>query len=819
MNAERTRIEVAVAFAVYQTYTYVVPEEMQPLVRPGKRVLVPFGSRQITGYVIGFPAGDPEVEDLKPVSDILDDTPIFPEEMIPFFRWVADYYIHPIGDVICDALPGGINPAEYATYERPEFIDGELAAGDDRLGPLEKRIVAVLEQGPARAAAISKKLDADVTHSTLQKLERQGWIHKKKQLHHARTRHKTRRYAVLSRNPSHPSTWENLSEPKIRILEHLSENGETAVDRLKQIVPTAANHVRDLCGKGLLAVTEKPVYRDPFGEAVEPDTPPKLTGEQQRVINEVAGAMNEGFAAFLLAGVTGSGKTEVYMQLAAAAIEKGRTVLVLVPEIALISEIERRFRARFGECVAVLHSGLSAGERFDQWMRIARGQSPIAIGARSAIFAPFARPGLLIVDEEHDTSYKQEGRLHYNARDLAVVRAKQADGVALLGSATPSIQSVNNVASGKFRELNLTRRIHKQSLPEVHIEDLRNHKDVRGTGRFITATLHRAVKETLARGEQVLLFLNRRGFASYPVCASCGAPQKCRHCDITLTLHKKANIYKCHMCGYFRAAVSACDTCGAKSIKQLGLGTEKLEAAVQEMFPEARTARMDKDTTSRKGALIKILKDLRNGEIDILVGTQMVAKGHDFPNITLVGIICADLSLSFPDFRAGEMTFQVLAQVSGRAGRGTSPGRVILQTYNPEHFSIVSAQQQDFMRFYKEESRFRKALKYPPYARMVQIKLAGKQKESVTGHAQELGRLCQQLTRGENERCRQVQVLGPIEAPLARIAGRHRWQILLKAPTAAALQQFVRRLMAENPAAFSGREVHTAVDVDPFFMM
>ncbi len=816
MPLKTMHIEVAVPFPVYSTYTYAVPGDVWPMVAAGKRVLVPFGNRRVAGYVLGEDTRENSGHEIKEILDVLDDQPIFPATMIPFLRWLADYYVHPIGEVICEALPGGINPAECAVYELPEFVNCKLADADDRVGALEKKILLLLENGPARAVELVRKLGCDIPNSLLSKMERNGWVCRKKTLSRAKTRHKMRRYVRLT---AEAIPEDALSDPKQQIIDYLAQHGESSVDRLKEMNSTAATHVRNLANKGIVEIFEKPVYRDPFGEPVEPDTPPQLTGEQQKVIREVISAMDGKFAAFLLAGVTGSGKTEVYMHLTAAALDAGRTALILVPEIALISEIERRFRARFGQRVAVLHSGLSTGERYDQWMRIVNGEAPIAIGARSAIFAPFANPGLIIVDEEHDTSYKQENRFHYNARDMAVVRAMQSNAVALLGSATPSIQSISNVAARKFRELNLTRRIHRQALPEVQIIDLRNHKDVKGSGRFITAELHRAIKETLGRGEQVLLFLNRRGFASYPVCASCGAPQKCKHCDITLTLHKKANIYKCHMCGYFRAAVSVCDTCGAKSIKQLGLGTEKLEEVVSALFPDARVARMDRDTTKNKGALLKILKGLRQCTIDILVGTQMVAKGHDFPNITLVGIICADLSLSFPDFRAGELTFQVLAQVAGRAGRGTRTGRVILQTYSPDHFSIIAAQQQDFMNFYNEEIRFRKALGYPPFSRMVQIKISGKDRDAARKHAEATGRLCQQLKAGDDAKCRAVDIMGPIEAPLSRIAGRYRWQILLKAPGVSPLQQFLRRLMFENSPHFNSREVRTAFDVDPFFMM
>jgi primosomal protein N' (replication factor Y) len=435
------------------------------------------------------------------------------------------------------------------------------------------------------------------------------------------------------------------------------------------------------------------------------------------------------------------------MQIVAEVLKRGRSVLVLVPEIALITQMERRFRARFGECISVLHSALSAGERYDQWTRIVQGDVTVAIGARSAIFAPFNDIGVIIVDEEHDSSYKQDGKLRYNARDLAVVRAKQNKCMALLGSATPSIQSYYNVATKKFSELTLKKRVEQRPLPKISIVDLRQNRDARGTRRFITTELRQSMAEALDRGEQVLLFLNRRGYASFPVCGVCGQAMRCKHCDISLTLHQRANAYRCHYCGFSRAAASSCDYCGSAKIKHLGLGTEKLQDMVAKIFPKARIARMDRDTTTRKGSILKLLKGLRNKTTDVLVGTQMVAKGHDFPNITLVGIICADLSLSFPDFRAGERTFQLLAQVAGRAGRGDRPGRVILQTYNPEHFSISAAREQDFISFYHQEIGFRKALNYPPFSRIIQFKISGKDPEKTKSHSRLLGELCRALKK------------------------------------------------------------------------
>jgi primosomal protein N' (replication factor Y) len=529
--------------------------------------------------------------------------------------------------------------------------------------------------------------------------------------------------------------------------------------------------------------------------------------------------LGKGFQTYLLDGITGSGKTEVYMRAAAAALEKNQEALILVPEIGLISQMERRFRARFGECIALLHSGLSPGERFDQWMRILRKEAKVAIGARSAIFAPFENLGLIVVDEEHDDSYKQESKLRYHARDLAVVRAKLQGALALLGSATPSVGSYYNVHTGKFRGLNLSKRIEDRLLPEVTIVDLRDPQGRRRATPFMTKELEEGIAATLQRGEQTLLFLNRRGFANYPTCVLCGAPVSCKNCDITMTLHQEANALKCHYCGYTRAQAVGCHTCGSPKIKLLGLGTERVEAKIKEIFPKARVARMDRDTTARKGALVKILRDLKAGDIDILVGTQMVAKGHDYPNITLVGIICADLSLNFPDFRAGERTFQILAQVAGRAGRGTQPGRVVLQTYNPDHFCILTAKDQDYRAFYDHEIRFRRTLKYPPFSRLIHILVAGKDKEQTALYAQNLGEVCRTL-QSENRTYREkVKRLGPVAAPLPRLQKKYRWHILLKGLKPGPLHSMARALMdrVERPVSKTG--VKVIVDVDPVDML
>jgi primosomal protein N' (replication factor Y) len=813
MTSPTTYIEVAVALPVYQTFTYSVPQAFLPLVAIGKRVLVPFGQRKVSGYILDHPR-DVGSKDIKHIFDVLDEYPLFPPTMLPFFRWIAEYYKHPIGDVIKNALPGGINIYDYAVFSIS--AEGQSALTRGSVTPLERDVLELLISGTFRLKDLNKQLKQSIPSALIQSLERRGRITQTRMLRGGRTKSRSERF-IRPTQSSLPL--EGLSPAKKKIMNIIQAKGEIALKEIKASVPSAPKLIRTLELSGYLTILHKRMYRDPFGEAISPDTAPSLNREQRDVVCKICEQLNNDYATFLLQGVTGSGKTEVYMQVAAETLNSGKTVLVLVPEIALITQMERRFRARFGERVAVLHSGLSAGERFDQWSLILQNKADIAIGARSAIFAPFENIGIIIVDEEHDTSYKQEGSLRYNARDLSVVRAKLNGCVAVLGSATPSIQSYFNARREKFIEVNLKKRIEKRPLPGIKVVDLRQSRDARGIRKFITPQLHQAMIETLERKEQVLLFLNRRGFASYPICASCGQPIRCKHCDISLTLHQRANAYRCHYCGFTRSSSSRCPICDSAKIKQLGLGTEKVEQALIGLFPQSNIARMDRDTTRRKGSILSILKGLRNKHIDILIGTQMVAKGHDFPNITLVGIVCADLSLNFPDFRAGERTFQLLAQVAGRAGRGAVPGRVILQTYNPQHFSIMAARDQDFQAFYKQEIIFRKALNYPPLSRMIQLKISGKDSKKTKKHAQFVGDLCRDLQSGQTEFKSHLEILGPIEAPLVRIAEYYRWQILLKSLNAKALHGFVGRLLNESSVCFNNPNAKVVIDVDPVFMM
>ena len=803
-------VEVAVALPVFGTFSYRVPEIWTDAAVAGVRVLVPFKNRRATGYVLG-PGQAPANIDLLPVEDVLDPAPLLPETMIPWLRWMADYYLHPLGEVIRTALPGGLTDADIAIWHLTEAGAAALAGGS--VEAPHRDVLETLQRQPARVRSLRRRLKTPGLTRHLAALARLGWIERHQTLVRGAARPKSERFVRLAEGVDPAAVGPKAGA----LLLPLLEDGEAvSMADLRARIPNVARLVSRLAARNQVTVEERPVFRDPFGEPVCPDLPFRLNTDQQRAADAIVSRLGGGFVTFLLAGVTGSGKTEVYLQAAAEAVRRGLNVLVLAPEIALIAQLEHRFRARFGADIALLHSGLSAGERYDQWRRIVAGETRVAIGARSAVFAPFPAAGLIIVDEEHDGAFKQETGLHYNARDMAILRGRYDGAVVVLGSATPSMAALHAAAAGRYRRLDLPQRIEARPLPSVEIIDLRADRDKRGARRFLSAPLLTAMQETLDRGEQALLFLNRRGFAACPVCAACGEALRCRHCDISLTLHQARGVYQCHYCGYQQPVNIRCPHCGADKIRPIGLGTEKLEALVQGLFPRARVARMDRDTVSRRSQLLTLLRQLREGAIDVLVGTQMVAKGHDFPGITLVGIVCADQTLNFPDFRAGERTFQVLAQVAGRAGRGASPGRVLLQTFNPDHFSIRAACAQDADLFYRQEMALRQALAYPPAARLAMVRLAGRNPEGTAAAARRMGEVCRQQAAGEGEG---IEVLGPAPAPIEKIAGRHRWQILIKDADAQRLRRLLGRVQAEALGARRPRDVRVVIDVDPQSML
>jgi primosomal protein N' (replication factor Y) (superfamily II helicase) len=596
--------------------------------------------------------------------------------------------------------------------------------------------------------------------------------------------------------------------------------------RLLATADGAGVPLRDARAAGVTTGALRALVRDGLAEArraprprVAPPALPErprlaLTAEQRGAADAIAAAVRgDGPASFLLHGVTGSGKTEVFLAAAEETLGAGRDVLILVPEIALTHQVVERVRARFGDRVAVLHSGLGPRERWDEWRRIRAGEARVVVGARSAVFAPLARPGLLVVDEEHDAAYKQEDGIRYNARDLAVVRGRLARAVAVLASATPSAESHHAAREGRHVLLALTSRPTPQPLPAVELLDLRSEHRPRGGDALLSPAVRGALEGNLAADGQTLVFLNRRGFATYLQCPGCGATASCPHCSVTLTWHKRAGALACHHCHYHRPPPRACEGCGGPPLEAFGVGTEQIETMLQACFPDAAVDRMDRDAAQRPGAQRRILRDWHAGDTDILVGTQMVSKGHDVPGVTLVVVLLADLSLNVPDFRAGERTFQLLVQVAGRAGRGTAAGRVLVQTLRPEHPSLTAAARHDYAGFIAGELERRRALGYPPFARLVLLRLDGPDEARVERAAVRLAeRLRMQATTldaGEGA------VLGPAPPPVARVRGRHRRQILLRSARVPALRALARTARAtENALRRAG--LRLVIDIDPY---
>ena len=591
-----------------------------------------------------------------------------------------------------------------------------------------------------------------------------------------------------------------------------------ALSAVRQQVKNADYWVKKLCKQGFIRVDEEEAVRDFRCAQALPDEPsPELTPEQQAVFDEVAAAVvKPSFKPFMLFGVTGSGKTEIYLRLAEDAVMRGKGALVLVPEIGLSTQLEALFRRRFPACLAVWHSGIPEGARQDQWREIVNGRKTVVLGARSAVFMPVRDLGLIVVDEEHDSSYKQDDRLRYHARDVALMRARLLGIPVVLGSATPSLQTIHQAKLGHYRSLSLPGRILDRPLPELEIVDMRRESSL---SRVLSFRLRTELTKTLEAGDQALLFLNRRGFATCYVCSVCGHVLQCDSCSVSLTYHRQEKILRCHYCGKEEAVPERCPACDHTSLFPLGFGTERVETEVKHLLPGARIVRIDRDSVDRPEDLVASLNTVRRREADVLIGTQMVGKGHDFPHITLVGVINADTALQFPDFRAGETTVQLLMQVAGRAGRGEKPGRVILQTYNQFHYTIGCVSRLDYQGFCDIELESREKLQYPPFTRFMKFLVTSGDEKLTESAARRLAAICREEAANAGESGRHVAVLGPSPAPLAKLKNRFRWHLFAKAWASRDLQDFAESVMISAKADPVMKRVQIAVDRDPMMSM
>jgi primosomal protein N' (replication factor Y) len=678
------------------------------------------------------------------------------------------------------------------------------------LEPIQGKVLSEIRRhGKITLKKIIKTFSGEVLRSQLFFWKRRGLIHIEAEVREKEVKPKFEKVVQFIGGES----VEPLSRKKAEILQWVEERGEVFYSELTKMFKSPSKAIQSLESSGLIATSNREVIRDLSARPELKAYPkPELTSHQEAVLNEILrGIHSKRFSPFLIHGVTGSGKTEVYLRAIEEVMNQGREAIVLVPEISLTPQLLSRFKDRFGENLSLLHSGLGRGERYDQWRRIWKGEVKIALGARSAIFAPFRNLGIIVVDEEHDPSYKQEEKLKYHARDLAVVRAKQDEVTLLLGSATPSLESFHNAERGKFHLLSLPERIEGKPLPRVEVVDMKRE------GGLLSERVRAALQKNIEDKRQSLLFLNRRGFANFILCPDCGLTFKCPNCSVTLTYHLRDRSLRCHYCDYRIPAPGDCPQCRGHRLRGVGIGTERLEQEINLIFPEARVSRMDRDTTSRRRAHQQILKGLESGSIDILVGTQMIVKGHDFPNVTFVGVVSADTALHFPDFRSSERTFQLLTQVAGRAGRGEVFGEVVIQTYNPDHYTILKAKDHDFIGFYQEESQFRKALDYPPFSRLINFRLTGNSEKRTKAAAEEVGKIGKSLLKTRYRKG--IEILGPSAAPFAKMKGKFRWQMLAKGKSSQLLHQFAQELALLAEDYTKGKGVNLDIDVDPIFIL
>ncbi len=834
-------LEVAVCAPVRQTFTYAAGSaEASDLSLSdfcGRRVLIPFGRRPVTGYVVGENCADSTAFKIKPILRRIDEQPLFHASMVPFFRWVADYYHYPIGLVIKAALPAGL-----ATKPKKKVV-----LVDSHCDIASRKISAeitgtawfqkLLNVGELTLSESRELLSNNGENETLATLADQKIITISAELDRDRIRAKRElcyqlspqliRFFKGSTTDSVAADKElgiaagrSLTHAEIKSIKLLKELQETTSPVPRKELAARYGYgeklLKGLAEEGIVERCRKRIFRSPYGDLLPYyPRPDNLSSDQKAVLEPIEAALkSRQYAPFLIRGVTGSGKTEVYLRAAEKVVAEHRSVLVLVPEIALATQVEAHFVSRFGELVALLHSGLSQGERFDEWWRIQTARARVVIGARSAVFAPLQDIGLIIVDEEHDSSYKQEDGLRYNGRDLALVRGKLAGSVVILGSATPAITSHHHSTTSKYQLLEMNHRIGERKLPEPLVVDLKESADRKGFKLF-HPDLQGALQKTFTDNNQSILLLNRRGFSTSVICRNCGTVVECSHCKVSLNHHRQKNLLLCHYCGYSVASKRSCSVCGSDNLQPMGFGTERVEEEAARLLPEARIARLDSDVASDRKRFLAILQAMSRREIDVLVGTQIVAKGLHFPHVALVGIVMADSGLGFPDFRAAEKTYQLITQVTGRAGRGDAEGTVIIQTMQPEHYAIAMAAGNRYAELVEKELAIRQSVGFPPYCRLVFIIVEHPDDSGARKSGTEIAALLRSWSRQYDSQ-QQVTVLGPAPAPLERLKDRYRWQILIKSNNLEMLHGVTEWISSQYKASGQTR---VTIDIDPENML
>ncbi len=794
-----------------RNFTYALPLSLRHRAQVGCRVIVPFAHRKLLGVIVALHATKPQGE-CKEVIRLVDETPVFDAEMMALAGWVSEYYCAPLGEVLRGMAPltgEARKSVVYTLTQDGRDLIRQSVLGLSTEGPAEQ-ILRLLDERPQNETVLKQRVTGAGVHLT--KLIRKGLVEREEfQVQKDPLRMASGRLLVEGLQPSPPLEFEGRKLPKAEreLLSFVALHpGEHALNELEDVVKNASSAARALARKGLLRTRPRPVVHGGMGSGVRHP----LNEQQQVALDALVEALKAGeFRAFLLQGVTGSGKTEVYMHAIEAALEMGRSALMLVPEIALTPAMAGHFYHRFGDKVAILHSAFHDAERASQWRRVQSGEAGVVVATRSGVFAPIPNLGLILVDEEHDGSYKQEETPRYHGRDVAVYRASTHKAVVVLGSATPSLETRYNAELEKYQRLLLPERVSGRPMPEVEIIDMRQEFLETHSKDPFSRRMTEAVTERLEKNEQVMVLHNRRGFSTQVVCRSCGHAAGCPHCAVTLTYHRRHKRMLCHYCGYAEAVPKVCAQCASEHLHFVGAGSEKIEDYLHQYFAGARIARMDRDTVGGKRGYETILEGFRDGAYDILVGTQMIAKGHDIPNVTLVCVVTGDAALSLPDFRAAERTFQLLTQVAGRAGRGYSPGKVLVQTMHPDHYAVTLAATQDYEAFYATEMAFRRQLRYPPFAFLANVLLRHEKQEEAMRMATEVKWLLDPPPE-------HTRVMGPAEAPVPKLKSEFRYQILLKSASRAALRRIILRIR-EHAAQMHWKATSVVLDVDPLNLM
>ena len=838
--------DVAIPLGVDRVFTYLVPAEFAPQAEPGKRVVVPFGKKLVTGLIVALPSNS-SVSSLKSLVDIVDPAPVVTAELLDLCRWVAEYYQAPLGEVLKAALPHAFSGSSKTLVHLLLQPDDQRLRSTGMGRSRRAEMIRVLrEDGPCTTQELSRRLRVKGIAAIVNVMAAEGLVRTEEIL--PKTRGGSRSIQVIVFRAGDPAAWvEALANLPARkkgarqILSTLIDSADggareiTVADLLrKSSAGSAAAHA--LAKTGLIDIVRREVTAQEEYGTEEQTLKIALNAAQNAIVDRVVAALDQGkHRTFLVHGVTGSGKTQVYIEVIRRTLDAGKNAIVLVPEISLTPQIVRRFKSHFGEQAMVVHSRMAAGDRLGVWRHALAGNCRVVIGPRSAVFAPLPRVGLIVVDEEHETSYKQfDASPRYHARDVAIVRGRNSGAVILLGSATPSVESYHNALTGKFELLEMPERVDALPLPPITILDMtterkelyaavkeRTPMEDRATlKRFHQPALSRVLRDKildrLSRREGIILLQNRRGYAPFVICEECGHSEGCSECSVTLTYHMAQRHLRCHYCGLVQPVPTVCPSCGGTALRLQGVGTQRVESELAEVFPDARVLRMDLDTTTRKGAHHRILERFGRREADILLGTQMVAKGLDFPHVTLVGVISADTQMLLPDFRSAERTFQLLTQVAGRAGRSALQGEVIIQTHQPDNYSLRHVVLHDFRSFFEEELEARRALDYPPFSRIVLVETKGEREEDVWKGSE---RLAERLKSGMPA----GTILGPAPAVISRIRNRYRWHVVLKVgrghdPAGAKARSVLRRAIDELSRS-TPASVEWIVDVDPAGML